>query len=254
MAARGMLVGATENAAQLDAALRGQDIGLQTTQAQLDLQQKLANQGYTNQALGQNAGFQQQTNLANQSAALQNQAQMDAYRNQLLSMNMTAEENQAQRNLAAQQAAEEMAMRDSQQTQGIAGARQTQEDVNYGPLGAAVPQAIGGALGAGGTVLASAVQASDRRVKQGIQSADDELDSMFRKLNAYGYNYKDGMGLPQTRQVGLMAQDLEKSPIGDQAVIDGNDGVKRVDYVKLLPAMMAQLSELTKRVDGKKKS
>lgn len=252
MGARTLATQALSDAIQQDAALRGQDIGLQTTQAELELQQALANQAQSERRAQANAGFAQQTSLANQAASLTNQAQKDAYLNQLLGMGMQAEENQANRNAQSAMGAEQLTAGDSRQTQSEAAQRQMGEDQgdvtpkDWASLGMNVGgKMLEGAVALGTTPAATAATAaSDRRVKKDISKVDDRaLDDMFDELQAYGYEYKEGMGLPKGRHVGVMAQDLKKSRLGDQLVTDV-DGVLTVDYAKALPMMMAEIVNL----------
>jgi hypothetical protein len=96
---------------------------------------------------------------------------------------------------------------------------------------------------------------SDKEKKTDIKKAD--LKDFIKKLTAYQYEYKNpeyGEG----QQIGVMAQDLEKSKIGKQAVIDTPEG-KMVDYGKLSGAMLAnqvlmqeKLDELEKALKRKK--
>jgi hypothetical protein len=95
-----------------------------------------------------------------------------------------------------------------------------------------------------GVTLGAAALMSDINLKTNIEnlSSKDFLD----KLKAYKYDYKDekdGKG----KQAGVMAQDLEKTEIGKQAVIDTPRG-KMVDYGKLGPTMLSSLVELNERL------
>ena len=63
----------------------------------------------------------------------------------------------------------------------------------------------------------------------------------------YDYKYLDSMHIPGN-QTSVMAQDLEKSEIGDRMVQDTKQG-KVIDYGKSLPAMMAALAMLNKRLN-----
>ena len=63
---------------QLGGQMRGQDMDFAGQNAQLAQQMGMANIGYQNNALMQQAGFNQQTGLANQQSQLQNRGQNDA--------------------------------------------------------------------------------------------------------------------------------------------------------------------------------
>lgn len=95
----------------------------------------------------------------------------------------------------------------------------------------------------------AAATASDENLKKNAReenNAADKVSSFMDSLKAYNYDYKNkkyGTG----KQVGVMAQDLEKTDIGDQMVEDTEDG-KMVDYGKGFGAMMASIAELNKRL------
>lgn len=119
----------------------------------------------------------------------------------------------------------------------------------------------GGLLNLGGTLGAAAIKAasvaapaaavaSDKNLKTNIESFSS--DDFLGKLKPYKYDYKDesdGKG----KQAGVMAQDLENTEVGKQAVIDTPRG-KIVDYNKLGPTMLSSLVELNerlKKIEGK---
>jgi hypothetical protein len=107
----------------------------------------------------------------------------------------------------------------------------------------------GALIGLGGTLGAAALM-SDINAKTNIESFSS--DEFLGKLKPYKYDYKDesdGKG----KQAGVMAQDLENTEVGKQAVIDTSKG-KMVDYNKLGPTMLSSLVELNerlKKVEGK---
>lgn len=94
-------------------------------------------------------------------------------------------------------------------------------------------------LNSGGMLIAS-----DERGKCEIEEIDpsDFLDS----ITGYKYKYKDkkhGEG----KQMGVMAQDLEKSEAGSKLVVETPEG-KAVDYSKSGPSIMASLANLNDRL------
>ena len=123
----------------------------------------------------------------------------------------------------------------------------------YGQQAAAAQQAqqaqTGAILGAAGTIGAAALM-SDINAKTNIESFSS--DEFLSKLKPYKYDYKsqeDGKG----KQAGVMAQDLENTEVGKQAVINTSKG-KMVDYNKLGPTMLSSLVELNerlKKIEGK---
>ena len=102
-----------------------------------------------------------------------------------------------------------------------------------------------GLIQAGATIGAAALAAkSDINAKTNIE--DFSSDEFLGKLKPYKYDYKneeDGKG----KQAGVMAQDLENTEVGKQAVMDTPKG-KVVDYNKLGPTMLSSLVELNERL------
>lgn len=96
------------------------------------------------------------------------------------------------------------------------------------------------------TITAAGMAMSDRRAKTDVKTADADADALVDGLKAYTWRYKDerhGTG----RQIGIMAQDLERSKLGKQAVIDTPDG-KIVHGAKLATALAAGLASMNKRM------
>ena len=106
----------------------------------------------------------------------------------------------------------------------------------------------GGAAPAARPAVPSGLVYSDERVKTDIEGSGDVAD-MLDKLKAKSYLYKDptAQGARPGRQIGVMAQDLEKSPLGAQFVIDTPEG-KKVDYGKAASTMMAGLAYHNERL------
>ena len=76
------------------------------------------------------------------------------------------------------------------------------------------------------------------------------------KLKPAAYDYKDSVKnsplASDKPQIGVMAQDLEKSELGKESVIDTEAG-KAVDYDDLQPKMLAALAQLKVDIDELKK-
>ncbi len=86
---------------------------------------------------------------------------------------------------------------------------------------------------------------SDRRLKADIEDGDDDANEAIDGVKAYRFKYRDekhGKG----RQLGVMAQDLEKAGLG-HAVIETAEG-KAVDPGKLSGANTALIAALGRRV------
>ena len=91
--------------------------------------------------------------------------------------------------------------------------------------------------------------ASDIRGKTNISAADSEVESFLDALNAYQYEYKDpdAPGADAGMFAGVMAQDLEESPMGASFVKDTPDG-KQVDYGHGLAAILAAQANIHERL------
>ncbi len=117
-------------------------------------------------------------------------------------------------------------------------------------------QLIGG-IGQAGATMGAAAMMSDINAKKNIAPADDQtknfLDLQYRKmmneLQPYSYDYKNeknGSG----PQLGVMAQDLEKSPAGKQMVAE-KDGKKMiVPNVGTILGAQANLNERLNKIEG----
>lgn len=99
---------------------------------------------------------------------------------------------------------------------------------------------------------------SDKNVKENIKKVDfkgieGDLKNLLDKLESYQYNYKDED--KSEKNIGVMAQDLEKSPLGKKFVKEV-DGVKMVDYGKMAGTQLAAIANINKRlskIEDKKK-
>ena len=104
-------------------------------------------------------------------------------------------------------------------------------------------------IGAIGTVIAAYAKTSDIRAKTNISAADSEVESFLDALNAYQYEYRDpdAPGADPGMFTGVMAQDLEKSPMGASFVQDTPQG-KMVDYGHGLAAILASQANIHDRL------
>lgn len=104
---------------------------------------------------------------------------------------------------------------------------------------------VGGAGGIVGGVLKGFVS-SDERVKTDISKASpDEMRALGDALVAHHYKYKSG----GPERLGVMAQDLERAPMGKQMVSEGPDGMKRIDESAAVSALLALVGSMSKRMD-----
>jgi hypothetical protein len=108
--------------------------------------------------------------------------------------------------------------------------------------------------------MASARPGSDKRMKKGAYPASDArmkspLSKTYSLTAPYSFKYKDGSapGAEPGPQVGIMAQDLEKTPAGRTVVEQGPDGMKRVNSPRLSLMNAGGLHEVMKRLDALEK-
>lgn len=122
----------------------------------------------------------------------------------------------------------------------------------------AANQAVIGGLIQGG---AAAFGASDKDVKKDIKEPSNKeigqnLQKLLDSIEPYLYKYKDakkhGKG-DKGEFLGVMAQDLEKSEIGKESVFEDADGVKNVDYAKLMGAQLAATKNVLSRIEALEK-
>lgn len=106
---------------------------------------------------------------------------------------------------------------------------------------------FGGLLGGAGGIL------SDENAKTNIQPADDKIQAFLDAVGAHQYNYKSSVqGNPGTApgsHVGPMAQELEKSELGKQMVVNTPQG-KGVDFERGLGTIVAAQAALNKRLEA----
>lgn len=105
-----------------------------------------------------------------------------------------------------------------------------------------------------GTGGGAAAPNSDVSLKENMnqteKSGSEMVEEFLDALKSYTYNYKDkennGQKNPEGKVTSVMAQDLEKSKLGKQMVIDGPDG-KMVDYGQGMAPLFAAIAELNQR-------
>lgn len=112
----------------------------------------------------------------------------------------------------------------------------------------------GFAAGKGMSQIFSAVSQSDKSKKENLQDSNPAKD-FLNKLKAYSFDYKDpkAPGASEGKQLGVMAQDLEKSEIGKKMVIDTPTG-KMVDFGKAIAPMLASQVIMNNELEGLKKA
>lgn len=224
---RGPLAGATQRSLMYGA----QQGNLQASQqmAQMRAQEQARAQGALAGAL--QGARQQDIEAMMQQQGLNQQMQSLGYNLGFQQDTNQLDANQNRMNMAQQQAMD-AANRSSQQA-------------------TAMMQVGSSALSSVGNIAASAVGGkSDVRAKQNISPAGQDIESMLDELDAYRWDYRPGEAPEGERKgrVGVMAQDLERSPLGRTMVHEGPDGMKRVDQDRLLTAAIAAAVDLHERV------
>lgn len=133
-----------------------------------------------------------------------------------------------------------------------------------GASGAGGAGAAGGASGGGGFMsmfsggggaasgAGAAAAASDERLKIEIKGSDPKVAKFLDAIKAHEYEYKESAkdlpGAGEGKHVSPMAQELEKSELGKQMVIDTPNG-KMVDYGKGFGTILAAQAMLNKRLN-----
>lgn len=199
--------------------------GANTASSQLANQVALANAASTNQTNQTNATLGTQTSVANAGNATTTNAQ-----------NITAKNDLATNALTGS----------GQAITGTVGAAQAQATED-----AAKAQADAAKVGGLATTGAALISKSDRRAKRDIADGEMDVEAFLRDLKAYKFKYKDGHaeGEVPGQRYGIMAQDLEKSPMGRSLVRETSTG-KAIDVQQAAGAALAALASLNKRVSA----
>lgn len=250
--ANAMAMGASQRGANQAGSLRaigtqqaGIQQGLAADSAALRLQEQMQAQqqlmGLTGQMRGQDIGAAgAQAQFAQQGQKM-NDEMVQFYTSQ--GMSLQDAQMKAAQELEKLRVQQNIAMQKMQQESSDSTFRTSQEkqtaDVKAGLEGTGmVLDVIGG--GAGAAAM------SDENVKTDIAPADMKLYEFLDKLDSHSYHYKDekhGKG----ERVSVMAQELQKSDLGDEFVFDTEDGLG-VDYGKGLGTMLAAQAALHKRL------
>lgn len=134
-------------------------------------------------------------------------------------------------------------------TAGAAGAAaygQNIADLQTG-IGNAKAAAAAGKAGQQANAVSSgmsiAAMFSDARLKKNIEPVPKEdLDELRSELNAFYWEYKDVLHGDPGRYIGIMAQDLEKTRLGQEIVVEV-DGNKMIDMHRVLSVFLATMAE-----------
>ncbi len=96
-------------------------------------------------------------------------------------------------------------------------------------------------------------ETSDVRLKKNIVSIDGALNKVL-SMNGKYYDWRTtefpNKGLEEGRQVGVIAQEIEK--ILPEVVVTDDDGFKSVEYGHIVPVLIEAIKEQQKIIDGQK--
>lgn len=206
-----------------------QDLAGQAAVARMQEQQALE------QSLGQQLAQARQADigLATDQAQL---AQQAALANQQARAQLQAQQNQLGTAITGQQVGLNQGQFAANQAydQARIGAGQAQTKTGMDVLGG-----VGGAL----------AFLSDKRAKRNISPSGDEVKKFLDSLEPKKYDYKKGKGTPG-KKLGILAQDMEKSPLGKDVVKETAAG-KMIDNADAVSALLASVADLNKRLKKK---
>lgn len=113
---------------------------------------------------------------------------------------------------------------------------------------------IGNAIVGGVTGAAGAATGSDERAKTNVTDGSKDVDSFLEAISPKSYNYKQDSGWDDgQRHTSVMAQDLEKTPMGRRMVEETPQG-KMVDYGEGFATMLAAQGHLHSRLKDVEKA
>jgi len=247
---QGAAQGTAPSAAQAQL-MAGKDAAIQSQQA-------MANSGNMSQMLGgQKAAMDNAANIAqgaaNQAAQLRANEMAtarQAYGNQALGQaNAFGNMGMSELNLSAQQQAQ------------AAQAAQQQAQLQQGALGQTSEfraRAIGGIMNSAGGMGAAALTptaapavASDKNLKKHIKDGSKDVQSFLDSLSAKTFEYKDPDGVAGKtpgKHMGIIAQDIEKSPVGDSMIIESPEG-RHIDMPSAMGMLMSAAANMNDRIN-----
>ena len=113
-------------------------------------------------------------------------------------------------------------------------------------------QLFGQIVSGGSQMGAAAATKSDERVKKNVKDVDSvDLKAFMSSINPKTFEYKD-KGDGEGERAGVMAQDLQKSKLGNDTVVQSEDGTLGYDKDKLQGLTLAALKHLYDKVENKK--
>jgi len=231
---------AQQAALQAAGQVRGQDISRAGTEAQLQQQAALTGAQLAVQQAGQQAGLEQEAGLTGARLAQQAnlaQAQIEEGRAQQLN-DLIARYMQQGLNMDQAKIQAEVAMRG--QDIGLSKSREAISSQEGIARRGRTDRLLGGLISGVAGIGAAAI--SDERAKENITEGKADVEAFLDALSAKNFDYKPGIG--DKGQTGIMAQDLEKSKVGQTMVGQTEDGIKAVKVEASLGPILASLAEL----------
>jgi hypothetical protein len=219
--------------------------------ADLDQETAKANQAAENAARDANANRSVTTQTTNNTQALQAQDQDEKQRVEATKLRLDAQKaleasgqgllNEAQRQEQLAIAKQQLAIAERELAEAIRSNRKQEEIAEKQANRQFWGQLIASIAGGGATVGAAAITKSDERAKEDIEpAAAADLDALADAVakSVATFKYKRGEGPPGER-AGVMAQDLERTRLGEAVVSETDDGSKAVDYGALATLLAA---------------
>lgn len=245
------------NAAQLQAGAANQSAALRAQEdASFRDRQVQALQG-AGQAVGQQRGQEIQTGAYTSGVKQAGQSQADATALGYGNLGLGAAQGQSQADLGYFAGQNQVAAGVSASNQGY---EQNLSDRYLGLQKSKQPGAEGfnwgqAAVGAGTLAL---MAASDERAKTNIEELSDaetqeRAQDAVSKLHGYDYDYKDPDKFGTGPQTGFMAQELEQTPLGSEAIKMDRNGTKIVDLKRVIAISAAALGGQARELKDLKK-
>lgn len=103
-----------------------------------------------------------------------------------------------------------------------------------------------------GADQAAAVLLSDQNAKKDIKSGDKDIQRFLDNLSSKSYDYKDQEKNPKGKQLGVLAQDVEKSDAGKDMIVETDDG-KAIEVTEAVSKLLSAVANLNRRVKKSEK-
>ncbi len=110
-------------------------------------------------------------------------------------------------------------------------------------------QGMGGMMSAAGGLIGGIL--SDRRAKKDIEPAGREIQEFLSSIQPLAYHYKDpdARGAGPGQRFGIVAQDAQKTPVGQSIVVETPEGDLALDQAAAVSVLLATVALLNKRIE-----